>query len=675
MANRLAAETSPYLRQHAGNPVDWYPWGEEAFERARREDKPVLLSVGYSACHWCHVMAHESFENPEIAALMNDLFVNIKVDREERPDVDTVYMQAVQAMSGRGGWPMTVFLTPEGDPFFGGTYYPPADRMGMRGFPAVLRAIAGAYRTQRAEVDGNVERLRSALQRAEVVAPDSSPPDASQVDAAALALVGQTDRRHGGFGPAPKFPHPMAVDLLLRRYAATGDRALWDAAEVTLERMARGGVRDQVGGGFHRYSVDATWSVPHFEKMLYDNAQLAPVYLHAFQLSGRPDLLDVVTSTLDYMSAEMRLNVGAFAASQDADSEGGEGSFFVWTPQQLDDVLGPDDGALAARFFGVAPGGNFEHGTTVLSVPYPLDQVAAALDARTDDLRQRVSGIRQLLSAARATRPKPARDDKVVTAWNALAIAAFAEAGAALQRDDYIATARTCAEFLLDALTVDGVLHRTWLDGQAKVPAFLEDTALLADALLTLYESSAEPRYFAAALRLARDVVERFREPDGRYYDTSRDAERLIVRPRTVDDNPVTAGQSAAAAAFVRIAAFTGDERWRDRAAEIVTPLAALLPRAPVAFAGLSRALELWVGPVKEIAIAGDVRGGDTRALAAAVTTRFDPLRVLAWGQPDGVPLLQDRPLVAGRAAAYVCERFVCAAPVSDADELAAALD
>src|SRR5437870_5242281 len=392
MANRLAHETSPYLLQHAGNPVDWYPWGDEALTRARDEDRPVLLSVGYSACHWCHVMAHECFENADIAALMNELYVNIKVDREERPDVDAVYMQAVQGMTGHGGWPMTVFLTPGGVPFYGGTYFPPEERMGLPAFPTVLQSVAEAFRTRRTEIDIAGERMRAALEPRRL--PARGEADVAQLDQAARALVEQTDRRFGGFGGAPKFPHPAALDLLLRRYRVTRDEPLWRAAEITLDAMARGGIHDQVGGGFHRYSIDERWAVPHFEKMLYDNAQLAPVYLHAYQLSGRDELRHVCTRTLDYLAREMLLPAGGFAASQDADSPGGdhptksgdfagtpgrEGAFFVWSPAQLIDVLGDDDGALAARVFGVVEGGNFEGGTTVLSLPYPLEQVAEAI--------------------------------------------------------------------------------------------------------------------------------------------------------------------------------------------------------------------------------------------------------------------------------------------------------
>jgi uncharacterized protein YyaL (SSP411 family) len=674
MANRLAGESSPYLLQHADNPVDWWPWGDEAFAEARRLDRPVLLSVGYSACHWCHVMAHESFEDAEIAALMNQLFVNIKVDREERPDVDAIYMQAVQAMTGSGGWPMTVFLTPQGVPYFGGTYFPPVDRGGMRGFPVVLRAAADAYHTRRDAVDEAGEQLRRALAPPRLRGGDE--PSLAQLDQAARTLVEQTDRRNGGFGGAPKFPHAAAVDLLLRRHRATGDAAMLDAALLTLDRMARGGIHDHVGGGFHRYSVDAQWAVPHFEKMLYDNAQLAPVYLHAFQLTGEPRWRRVCEQTLDYVVAEMRLPDGGFASTQDADSEGEEGRFFVWTPQQLRDALPHgDDAALAARVFGVSDAGNFEHGTTVLSIPYPLEQVATAFGVDVAELESRLERIRAVLYQVREQRVHPGRDDKVITAWNALMLAAFAEAGAALQRDDYVQVARDCGQFLLTHVRRDGTLLRTWRQGAAKIAGFLEDHAFLCDALLTLYQASGEPRWFAEAQRLAGDMVERFHDPVGGFYDTAIDAEPLLVRPKSLDDNAVPAGQSIAAHALLRLYAYTGEERWQSTALSVVGPLAQAVARSPLALANLAWALELAVTPVREVAIAGAGDEAGAAALVRTVSERFDPARVLAWGPADGVPLMAERTPVDGRAAAYVCRRFACEQPVTEPRELAALLD
>ncbi|MGA7988209.1 MAG: thioredoxin domain-containing protein [Candidatus Dormiibacterota bacterium] len=672
MPNRLAAESSPYLLQHAENPVDWFPWGDEAFERARAEGRPIVLSVGYSACHWCHVMAHESFENPEIAAIMNELFVSIKVDREERPDVDTIYMGAAQAMGVPGGWPLTVFLTPDGLPYYAGTYFPPADRQGMHGFGAVLRAAADAFHSQTAEISAMGAQVRDAVAPRQL--PGAVEPTEALLDAAVTTLLGQVDRKHGGFGAAPKFPHPQALDLLLRASVRTARRspgekeavALRDAAIMSLDAMARGGIHDQVGGGFHRYSVDGRWAVPHFEKMLYDNALLAPVYLHAYQLSFDDGMLEVCTRTLDYMSRELRLPGGGFAASQDADSPGGEGAFFVWTPAQLREVLGPDDGALAARVFGVVDSGNFEHGTTVLSMPYPLAQVARSLQLEEPALRARVDDIRSRLLAARAARAAPARDGKVVTAWNALAVTAFAEAGAALGRTDYVEIARTCADFLLEHLVHEGVVHRIWNGGGARIIGVLDDAANLGDSLLTLYATTGEPRYFNASLGVCERIVQQYRDEAGGYYDTAADAEPLIVRPRTIDDNPVSAGQSIAATLFCRMHALTGDDRWRKHAAEIVEPLASVLGRAPLAVAGLGAAMELLVGPMREIAIAGDPADPATGSLLAVAQRLFDPRTVLAWGAPGGVPLLEGRTLVRGSPAAYVCHGFVCKAPVTD---------
>jgi uncharacterized protein YyaL (SSP411 family) len=483
-------------------------------------------------------------------------------------------------------------------------------------------------------------------------------------------LAADTDRAQGGFGAAPKFPHPQAIDLMLRRAQATGDSAVRDAAILSLDAMARGGIHDQVGGGFHRYSVDARWSVPHFEKMLYDNALLAPVYLHAYQVSGLDDMLEACTRTLDYVARELRLADGGFAASQDADSPGGEGAFFVWTPAQLRDTLGADDGALAARVFGVVDGGNFEHGTTVLSMPYPLTQVARSMSLDEAVLRARLEDIRVRLRTGRAMRPAPARDGKVITAWNGLAIAAFAEAGGALERPDYVDVARTCADFVLEHLVQDGVVLRIWNGGEGRITGFLDDAANLGDAMLTLYEATGEPRYFNEARSLSERIVAQHRDADGNYFDTAADSEPLIIRPRTIDDNPVSAGQSVAAALFCRMHAFTGEERWYRCALEIIAPLVNVVTRAPLAVAGLAAAMELAVGPMREVAVTGDPGDPRTRALVDVVQKRFDPLSVLAWGPAGDVPLLEGRTPVNGAPAAYVCRGFVCEAPVAGVPEL-----
>jgi hypothetical protein len=670
VSNRLAAETSPYLLQHAENPVDWYPWGDEAFAQARDRDRPVLLSIGYSACHWCHVMAHESFENERIAALMNELFVNIKVDREERPDVDSIYMQAVLAISGHGGWPMTVFLTPLGEPYFGGTYFPPEDRQGMRGFAYVLNAAAEVYRDRRDEVSAAADRLRQVLEPPALAA---GAPSTTSLEAATALLLSQADPHNGGFGGAPKFPHPAALDLLLRRHRATGDRDSLGVVALALDRMSRGGINDQIGGGFHRYTVDTTWSVPHFEKMLYDNAQLVPVYLHAYQLTGEMRWRRVVEQTLDYVLAELALPGGGFASSQDADSPGGEGSYFVWTPQQLGEVLGPEKGALAARLFGVTEAGNVENGSTVLSMPYPIDEVAHSLGLTEADLQSTLDRIRQHLFAARRQRAAPARDDKVLTSWNALMLAALAEAGAALERPAYIQAAQRNADFLLSALRPDGVLLRTWKDGSAKITGFLEDSAYLADALITLYEAIGEATYLESAGLLVDDALLRFSD-GGVLYDTASDAPALVVRPRTIDDNPVPAGQSALASALLRLAALRGDAPLRSRALEIIGSMASLVARSPLGVSSMACVSDRAVAPSREIAISGDREDARTHALVRAVHGTWMPDAVLAWGEADGIALLADRPLVDGAPAAYVCESFACKLPVTDPPELAAQL-
>jgi uncharacterized protein YyaL (SSP411 family) len=671
--NRLATASSPYLRQHAGNPVDWYPWGEEAMRTARETDRPLLLSVGYSACHWCHVMAHECFEDPGIAAVMNELFVNVKVDREERPDVDAVYMEAVQAMTGQGGWPMTVFLTPVGVPFFGGTYFPPVPRGGMPGFPDVLRAAADAYRQGREDVERIGGEIRRAL--APPPLPAGEEPSAEVVTRAVARLVEQIDARHGGFGGAPKFPHPAALEMLLRRGFAGSDGAAAAAARTTLDRMLRGGIFDQLGGGFHRYSVDAAWAVPHFEKMLYDNAQLAVVYLHAHQLTGDPAYRRAVELTLDYLVREMRLPDGGFASSQDADSEGVEGRYFVWTPEQVREaVAGPEEAALACRVFGVPEQGNFEAGGSVLSLAVTPDQLARELGTDPDDAAQRLDDLRRRLLGSRSQRVAPGRDAKVVTAWNGLALRAFAEAGTALARQDYVDIAQNCAGFLLDALVVDGRLRRSWMAGAAGVNAFLEDVAFLGDGLLAVYEATGETSHYEGAVGLAREIESRFRDAEGGYFDTAADAEPLLIRPRGLEDNPLPAGRSMAAQLFLRLAGLTGEERWREAAREIVRPLVPAIARAPLALGSLACVLDQMVAPSREVAIVGTGDDPATLRLLREVWRRRDPYRVLAWGAGGSVPLLAGRSLISGHPAAYVCEGFVCRVPVSDPGELAAQL-
>ncbi len=545
--NRLIYETSPYLRQHAHNPVDWYPWGEEALRRAREEDKPILLSIGYSACHWCHVMERESFENEQIAALMNQHFVNIKVDREERPDLDALYMGAVQAMTQHGGWPLTVFLTPDGVPFYGGTYFPPEPRHGMPGFPQVLLAVADAYRNRRGDVVAQAARVRKFLEQANRSLPGRQ--DLLQetlLSQATTAALRQLDPRYGGFGGAPKFPQPMTLEFLLRAWKRWSDPQPLHAVELTLEQMARGGIYDQLGGGFHRYSVDARWLVPHFEKMLYDNALLARLYLHAYQATGKVLYRRVAEETLDYVVREMTGPHGGFYSSQDADSEGVEGKFYLWTPEEVAAVLGERDARAFNALYDVTPQGNFEH-RSILHLERPLDEVAAELGMAPAELEAVVAWARPKLYAAREQRVRPGRDEKVITAWNGLMLRAFAEAARVLERPDYRGLAVRNAKFVLGTLWQNGRLLRTFKDGQARIPAYLEDYALYSGGLLTLYEATFDPRWFRAARELADQMLALFWEPgDEAFYDTGHDQEQLVARPREVTDNAMPSGNSAA---------------------------------------------------------------------------------------------------------------------------------
>ncbi len=678
MPNRLASETSPYLLQHKDNPVDWYPWGEEAFAKAREEDKPLFLSIGYSSCHWCHVMERESFESEEIAALMNEHAVNIKVDREERPDIDSVYMAAVQAMTGRGGWPLSVFLTPDGRPFFAGTYFPPEDRGGLPAFPRVLAAVSDAYRNRRSDVLATTIRVIEHLKRQEGGA-SADPLTRDLLDRAHRALAGTFDSEHGGFGREPKFPQPMTCEFLLRHWRRTGDpQALW-MVELTLQKMARGGIYDQIGGGFHRYSTDAFWLVPHFEKMLYDNALLARVYLHAWQATGNAFYERVVRETLAYLEREMLDAEGGFYSAQDADSEGQEGRFFVWTAPEVVGALGPDLARVACGCFGVTETGNFE-GRNVLSRPRSDEEAAGALGLSVGELRRSLEEVRTGLLAARKRRVRPALDDKVLTGWNALALAAFAEAGAALSEPGYVAIARRNAEFILGPLVAEGRLLRTWRRGRSKLSGYLEDYAFFVDALLSLYEATFEERWLKEATELADSMLEQFRDSaTGVFYDTGEQHERLIVRPREIFDNAMPSGGSAAAAALLRLAVFTGKREYEGMAAVSLRSVRGLLERAPSGLANWLAALDFYLSTPKEIVVIGSRQHPATRALLQVCYGRYLPNRVIAGveapsDQPSS-PLLEGRGKLDGRPIAYVCEDYACELPVTDPADLAAQLE
>jgi uncharacterized protein len=675
VANRLARETSPYLLQHAHNPVDWYPWGEEALSLARREDRPILLSIGYSACHWCHVMERESFEDPGIAAEMNEGFVNIKVDREERPDLDSIYMRAVQLLTGHGGWPLTAFLTPDGRAFFGGTYFPPEPRHGMPSFRQVLTAVSDAYRNRRGEVERGSEHLLGVLK-----GPDpggAAAPGVEGLDArgggilehAVRFLAGRFDPTHGGFGPAPKFPQPMTLEVLLRQFHRTGDGEALDMAVRTLQSMARGGIRDHVGGGFHRYSVDGRWLVPHFEKMLYDNGLLARVYLHAFQITRDPELLEAATSTLDYILEDLRGPEGGFYSSRDADSEGEEGLFYLWRPGEVDEVLGKEEGELFRRAYDVSGVGNFE-GRNILHLPRSLESIAATEAVPLEELVGSLRRSRKALNEARSRREPPFRDEKVLASWNSFVLRALAEAGAALGRDDYLQAAVANASFLLDSLREGGRLRRSWKDGSAKVPAFLEDYAGLGNALLTLHESTLEPRWLVDALDLAEQVIRLFWDEDeGIFYDSPHDGERLVIRPRDIMDSATPSGNSLAVELLMRAAAFTGSEGLREPALRTLAREAGSMRRFPSAFGRLLSASTLQVDPPVEVVLLGRPGEAGLGGMLRAAHEIYLPNRVVSGGDPAKLPpfpLFQGREPRDERVTAYVCRHFTCSAPLHD---------
>jgi uncharacterized protein len=725
MPNRLANETSPYLLQHADNPVDWYPWSEEALLKAREEDKPIFLSIGYSACHWCHVMAHESFEDPRVAEIMNAHFVNIKVDREERPDLDQVYMSAVQAMTGGGGWPMSVFLTPDGEPFYGGTYFPPQQRHGIPSFAQVLLAVSDAWQNRRLELVRGGQQLAAALaQQSSLGRGDDQDLTRQTLDSAFEQLAQQFDQKHGGWGGAPKFPQPMVLEFLLRYHHTTGNARALEMVTHTLEVMARGGMYDQVAGGFHRYSVDERWLVPHFEKMLYDNAQLARVYLHAWQVTGDEFFRTITEEILDYVIREMLDPDGGFYSTQDADSEGEEGKYFLWTPDEIRAVLG-DEADDFMRAYGVTAGGNFE-GKSILELVGSLDD------------RERFAAARRKLLAARAHRVAPGRDEKVLASWNGLMLAAFAEAGQALD-SGYAQVAERNADFLLHHLMTDaGRLLHTWKaltlpadpslsgdeeDGargdtlspgeregvrgesvarwedeggnlpelapvrraEARINGFLEDYSYLMEGLLALYQVEFDPRWYQAAQDLADTMIVHFRAPGGGFYDTSDDHEGLIVRPRDIQDNATPSGNAMAATALLKLAGLGVEPRYVKLAEESLAGVQSFVGQYPLGFGQWLVALNYALSRPLEIAIVGQPGAPDTRALVEVATAGFRPHQVVAVGDSGqevaAVPLLADRPAVDGpsgegkRAAAYVCQHFTCHAPVTEPEGLKALLE
>jgi uncharacterized protein len=678
LANRLQHETSPYLQQHADNPVDWYPWGEEAFAEAKRRDVPIFLSVGYSSCHWCHVMAHESFEDDEVAALLNERFVNVKVDREERPDVDAVYMQAVQAMTGRGGWPMSVFLTPGGAPFYAGTYWPKEPRHGMPDFPRVVTAIAEAWNEERDQVLASATSIADAIDGHR----DTTPADDLDVgvtDAAAEVVLGRAwDRQSGGFGRAPKFPHAMTIEWLLARHARTGEPDALAASVQALDAMARGGIHDQLAGGFARYSTDARWLVPHFEKMLYDNALLLPGYATAAVLAEDDRLADVARATISYLLTELRTADGTFVSATDADSEGVEGRYFVWSYDELLDVLTSIgvDPAVWTSFLGASSAGNWE-GTNVLHEPVPRERFAADHGYDPAAFEVEWERVRLALLERRAIRVPPGVDDKVLTDWNALAIRGLVRAGLLLDEPGWVGAATTAAEVLHDRHVVDGRLHHTSKDGRVSVPGFLEDHALLALADLELFQATGQARWYERALALATDAHQRFHDADGGgWFQTAADAERLFTRPKETWDNATPAGTSVMVEVCLVLAGLSGDLVWRDRAIEGLLAFQEGARQMGTGYGWLLRQLESVAAGPREVVVVG-APGPDRDRLVRTARRRLLPGTVVVAAAPDhgdAVPVLAGRGEVEGRPAAYVCRELTCERPVTTREELATLL-
>ena len=681
--NKLIGETSPYLLQHAHNPVEWYPWGDEAFAKAKAEDKPLLVSIGYSACHWCHVMEHESFEDEKIAAIQNEHFVNIKVDMEERPDVDQIYMNFVQITTGRGGWPMNVFITPDKLPFFGGTYFPPGPRHGMPSWPQILQSIAEAWLERRDELMHSANEILGELRRMSISEAAIGGLDEALSEAGFQSFVRAFDATNGGWGGAPKFPQAMSMEFLLRYWKRTGNENALEMVRFTATKMANGGIYDQLGGGFHRYATDSIWLVPHFEKMLYDNAQLIRVFLHLYQIARSPKSASqsdvgpeffkrIAVETLEYVQREMLDATGAFYSTQDADSEGEEGKFFVWTPEEIVSILGEKEGKEFCGGFDVTERGNFE-GASILNI-------------KNGDHADGPAAARNRLFKAREKRLKPFRDEKVLTAWNGLMLTAFAEAAAVLENDEYLEVAKRNAEFLLQNLqkpelggdlafpnrqaSANSRLLRTWKDGKAKLNGYLEDYANLADGLIELYQVSGEEKYLAEAKRLADAMITEFWDAEnGGFFFTSNDHEQLIVRNKDFFDNATPSGNSVAADVLLKLAKFYGDEKYERFAVMTLRLIAPQIKRYPSGFGRALSTLEFYFAESKEVAIVGEREN----ELAREVWSEYRPFKVVAMGaenEDSAVPLLVDRGFIDGNPTAYVCQNFVCSRPVSEVEEL-----
>ncbi len=677
--NALINETSPYLVQHAHNPVNWHPWGDEALAKARTENKPILLSIGYSACHWCHVMEHESFENEDIARLMNDNFVNIKVDREERPDLDQIYMSAVQMMTGQGGWPMTMFLTPEGVPFYGGTYFPPDDRYNMPGFPRVLLSVAEAYRSQPEQVATTASSMLGELRRVGLAEESRDLLSIEGLDSAYRKIEANYDSANGGFGSAPKFPPAMTLEFFLHMHHGTGSAEAIEMVNTTCRKMAEGGMYDQLGGGFHRYSVDAKWLVPHFEKMLYDNALLSRLYLHLYQVTKDEFARRIASETLDYVVREMTDSGGGFYSSQDADSEGVEGKFFVWSRSEIVDSLG-DAAAIFCDYYDATERGNFED-QNILHVNAPLETIAAKHSLPLEQAREIIETGRQKLFQLREQRIKPGRDEKVLTAWNGLMLASLAEASAILERPDYADVARANARFLLASLQRDGLLLRTYKDGEAKLNAYLEDYACLIHGLICLYESTGEFEWIGSAASLADKMIDQFWDDEaGGFFFTGKSHEQLIVRSKEWLDNATPSGNSIATLCLLRLALLTGNEYYRRHATTVLRLMANGIRRYPSAFGFALTALDFYLSSPLEIAIVGDTADGRLKDLRRTLWATYLPNRIIALCTGDfdraasQIPLLADRNTLQTQPTAFVCQHYTCQAPATTAQQFASQL-
>jgi len=681
--NRLAKEKSPYLLQHAYNPVDWYPWGEEAFRKAREEDRPIFLSIGYSTCHWCHVMERESFEDERVAAFMNEHFVSIKVDREERPDVDAIYMAAVQAMGIGGGWPLSVFLTPERNPFYGGTYFPPDDRYGRQGFLSLLNRIHEIWSTQRDKASGAASQIAEAIRqgpaesRAAPLGPDALARGMDQFKAA-------YDAANGGFSPPPKFPRAHEIWFLLRQHARSGDAALLKMITHTLDAMAGGGIYDHLGGGFHRYSTDAKWLVPHFEKMLYDQALLAWAYLEAYQVAGKDEYARVAREILEYVLRDLRDAKGGFHSAEDADSEGEEGKFYVWRPDEIRGALGERNARLFSAYYGLTEAGNFEHASSILHAARPVADAAAQIGVTRGELEKVLSDGRKKLFEIRIRRIRPHLDDKVLTDWNGLMISAFAYGGAVLDEPRYVKAAEEAAGFILATLRKDGRLLHRYRDGEAAVPGFLDDYAFFGMGLLDLYQASFDPRWLLESKRLAGEMVRLFRDPaDGAFTLVGTDGEDLITDTKEVYDGAIPAGNSVAAALLVKLGRLTMDSDLQARGREILNAFAARVGQHPVAYPYFLTALDFEVGPTREIVIAGEAGAKETMAMLRAVRSRYMPDALVALHAPGDrgkalqaiVPFVKAQIMQDGRTTAYVCRAYACERPTTDVRKLEQLLD